>query len=416
MTARRASPQLGSARRLLNMAKGKETQTSGIDYTIVVNGVISKPPIPGTCYDHCMKVLVLQASALHLGFLGCYGNSWVATPHLDRLAEQAAVFDQHYARELSPQPPTEPMIVDLLHQHAIPAVWVSGTAMRSDNEGTALEHALEAALVSVEKLADQERWLSWVDLPSLHPPWDLPEDVAGRYLVSGADEEPWEPLLQPVLGPIDADDLELWERLRCTYAAAVGYLDSGVGVLCDELRQRGWLDDLFLVFTGDRGLALGEHGMVGDVRPWLHEEVVHLPLLVHQPRAAEGEGGRRCSALTQPGDLTTTLLDLFHLPADGLDGMSLLPLVHGTDEVVRETCLSHCRMAGCDEWAMRTTDWAFLLPDPSPSPSPSPQAATRGPQLYAKPEDRWEVNNLVQHHQELAEQMEKNCAAAARRR
>jgi arylsulfatase A-like enzyme len=349
-----------------------------------------------------MKVLVLQASALHLGFVGCYGNSWVATPYLDRLAAQAAVFDQHYAKELSQQPPAAPMIVDLMHQHGIPAAWVNGTTMQPDNEGTTLEHALEAALVSMEKLADQKRWLCWVNLPTLHPPWDLPEDLAGRYLGTGEDEDPWEPLLQPDLGPIDAGDLELWERLRCTYAAAVGYLDSGVGVLCDELRERGWLDDLSLVFTSDRGLALGEHGMVGDVRPWLHDEVVHLPLLIHQSSA---ECGRRSSALSQPMDLTATLLDLFHLPAGGFEGLSLLPLLQGDDVVLREACLSHCRMAGSEEWAMRTTDWAFLFP----------QSPPRGPQLYAKPEDRWEVNNLVQHHQELAELMEKNCTAAAGR-
>jgi hypothetical protein len=30
----------------------------------------------------------------------------------------------------------------------------------------------------------------------------------------------------------------------------------------------------------------------------------------------------------------------------------------------------------------------------------------RGPQLYFKPEDRFEVNNVVQHNAELAEEME----------
>ena len=44
-----------------------------------------------------MKIVVLEASALHLGFLGCYGNDWVATPNLDRLAAEGVVFDRHYA-------------------------------------------------------------------------------------------------------------------------------------------------------------------------------------------------------------------------------------------------------------------------------------------------------------------------------
>ena len=44
-----------------------------------------------------MKILVVEASAVHLGFVGCYGNEWVATPNLDRLAAESVVFDQHIA-------------------------------------------------------------------------------------------------------------------------------------------------------------------------------------------------------------------------------------------------------------------------------------------------------------------------------
>src|SRR5215831_6747752 len=44
-----------------------------------------------------MKVLVVNASALHLGYIGCYGNEWIETPNLDRLAAEGVVFDQHIA-------------------------------------------------------------------------------------------------------------------------------------------------------------------------------------------------------------------------------------------------------------------------------------------------------------------------------
>ena len=42
-----------------------------------------------------MKILVIEAFGLHVGYLGCYGNEWVATPHLDRLAVDGVVFDWH---------------------------------------------------------------------------------------------------------------------------------------------------------------------------------------------------------------------------------------------------------------------------------------------------------------------------------
>src|SRR5208282_2608836 len=56
-------------------------------------GEVSKQTLKSTD----MKVLVVVASGLHLGYLGCYGNLWIETPCLDRLAAEGIVFDQHYA-------------------------------------------------------------------------------------------------------------------------------------------------------------------------------------------------------------------------------------------------------------------------------------------------------------------------------
>jgi len=44
-----------------------------------------------------MKVLVLVASGLPAGYLGCYGNEWLPTPAIDGLAAGGIAFDQHYA-------------------------------------------------------------------------------------------------------------------------------------------------------------------------------------------------------------------------------------------------------------------------------------------------------------------------------
>ena len=49
------------------------------------------------------------------------------------------------------------------------------------------------------------------------------------------------------------------------------------------------------------------------------------------------------------------------------------------------------------EWALRSPEWAFLLPL---------HEAARTAQLYAKPDDRWELNNVLQHHPALAERLE----------
>src|SRR5271154_3606526 len=41
-----------------------------------------------------MNAISLVIDRLHVGYLGCYGNSWIATPNFDRLASDGFVFDQ----------------------------------------------------------------------------------------------------------------------------------------------------------------------------------------------------------------------------------------------------------------------------------------------------------------------------------
>jgi arylsulfatase A-like enzyme len=392
-----------------------------------------------------MKILVLNARALHLGYLGCYGNEWVATAALDRLAAEGVVFDQHYAdrpgdarscwtgRYHFPTPaPAEPPapapdLRTLLEARGVPFVHVTDPGPPTPG---AAERTLEAALDTLDHLGAAERWLVWVDLPSLQPPGQVAQEFLDRYFAQAADAEaepeeeeeleeevaedeaePLTPLTDVRSGPIDVKDLSLLERLQATYAAAVTQLDAAVGLLVEELGHRGLLDTLALVVTADQGLALGEHGIVGAYRPWLHDELIHLPLILRLP--GQAEAGLRISALTQPVDLLPTLLDLLGLPGPEAHGHSLLPLVRGEKEQVRDYACAGLELGEGLEWALRTAEWGFLLPLRTP-----PGDAPRGPQLYVKSDDRWEVNNVVQHHLEFAERLEQTLRAfveAARR-
>ena len=51
-----------------------------------------------------MNVIVVVCNSLHLGFLGAYGNGWIETPHLDRLAAEGVVFDHHFPENLTTLP------------------------------------------------------------------------------------------------------------------------------------------------------------------------------------------------------------------------------------------------------------------------------------------------------------------------
>jgi arylsulfatase A-like enzyme len=360
-----------------------------------------------------MKVLVVHAPGLHAGYLGCYGNEWVETPHLDRLAAEGIVFDQHYAD--CPGAP-ESLRTSWTGRYCFPLPGEDDTPPAGDRlsladtltaGGIAFIHAggakasvkgaIRTGLAALDRLTDRDRWLLWLDVPLLVPPWQVPDEFLERYFAEGPEEEaePLTPWTDPPAGPLDPADNTGLERLQNTYAAVVTHLDAEIGRQLEAAA-----DDVLVCVTADRGLALGEHGVVGECRSWLHEEVIHLPLIVRLPGRAEA--CRRVFALTQPADLFPTLLETFGVPVpEAAQGRSLWPLLSGKTEQVRAYACAGRRVADAVEWALRAPEWGFILPVSSAA-----EDRSNTPQLYVKPDDRWEVNNVVQHHLDLAEHLE----------
>ncbi len=57
-----------------------------------------------------MNFIVIVSDTLRRDFLGCYGNKWISTPHIDRFAEKAQIFDCAYSMSF----PTVPQRRDLM--------------------------------------------------------------------------------------------------------------------------------------------------------------------------------------------------------------------------------------------------------------------------------------------------------------
>jgi hypothetical protein len=407
-----------------------------------------------------MKALVLTARGLQAGLVAAYGNLWIDTPALDVLASQGVVFDQHFAgradaagarrewrdgryhlpttgddaddapspRPLSPGGRGEgvrgdDLIAALRARGVFTCLvvddgrpWPPGFDAGWDEvrRAASFPEAVEEARAALGRLAGRDDWLLWVDLGAPLPPWDAPEEFVAPYFQDepagdaeeeDADEgeeqefEPLQPLTAPADGPVDADDDALYFRLQSTYAGAVSYLDSGVGQILDALADLPPEQEPLVLFTTDHGLPLGEHGVVGLSRPWPHSEVVHLPLILRLPGG--DEAGRRVDALTQAADLAPTLADVFGVELQACQGHSLLSLAYGESERVRDYACSGLPSGDAIEWALRTPEWAFLLPNGTADGLPL------GPQLYVRPDDRREVNNVLHHHLELADGLEK---------
>lgn len=71
------------------------------------------------------------------------------------------------------------------------------------------------------------------------------------------------------------------------YDGSIAFLDAEIGRLFDELERRAVLENTYVIIGSDHGDELGEHGRWGHAAS-LHEEVVHVPLLIFGPGVPVG--------------------------------------------------------------------------------------------------------------------------------
>ncbi len=113
------------------------------------------------------------------------------------------------------------------------------------------------------------------------------------------------------------------------YYRCIEALDDYVGRLLKTLEEVGQLDNTIIVYAGDNGYFLGEHGRFEKMTP--HEESVRVPLLVRYPAAIKP--GTVSDAIVRNIDIAPTIYDLASLKGpDNLDGRSLRPLFDSSDK------------------------------------------------------------------------------------
>lgn len=120
---------------------------------------------------------------------------------------------------------------------------------------------------------------------------------------------------------------------RARYYASIAYMDEEFGRLLAALNKSGQRENTILVFAGDNGYSLGEHGLTGKAN--LYEKGgMHIPLTFAGPGIAKG----MTAAFAYMMDIFPTLCDLagVAIPSQ-LDGRSLRPVLVNPKKQSRET-------------------------------------------------------------------------------
>jgi arylsulfatase A-like enzyme len=386
------------------------------------------------------SAICLIVDRLHAGYLGCYGNAWIATPSFNRLAAESFVFDQalidsssleqlyrgYWCGAHALEPPAAAAQHSLLCRLATAGV---RTALVTDEplfvdgplagEVQELVHVAMPEMVGNAETLDDTRlaamfaavieWLAtaqspfclWVHVGCLGRAWDAPLECRNQYA------DPDEPLPPDLVVPprlLLATDYDPDELLGYSqaYAGQVSALDECLGGLLDWIAEQPWSASTLLAVAGARGLALGEHRRVGCWDEALGGELLHVPWFARLP---DGTGrAARSQALVQPGDLALTLAEWWQLPQPAPGGplaRSLLPLVRDEVAAVRDRI---CIVGASGQRAIRTPGWFLRWAGSVPVPGDDPAASHW---LYTKPDDRFEMNDVADRCPDIAEALQR---------
>ena len=301
------------------------------------------------------NVVLLSVDTLRADALGAWGNRRGLTPNLDKLAARSVRFSRAYSSGpcssssfmgmLSAQLPsrlrgltrdgdvfTLPPRVTTLPQrfaragyrtHALMPVvgnYLKGMERGFDVFDTTFRYAdkqANAALASLRRLsADKRPFLLWVHFVDPHYPYDA-----------------------------HAEFSSLGASPRDRYEAEVAFTDKQLRAVLEALSRPELARNTVVALFADHGEAFGEHGtrLHGNS---LHDEEIHVPLLLNVPGVAPARVQTPVSLL----DLGPTLMDLAGVAGGGrgTTGRSVAALLQPGMPKVRRTVVAE----GCKPGTM----------------------------------------------------------------
>jgi arylsulfatase A-like enzyme/Tfp pilus assembly protein PilF len=304
---------------------------------------VNKEPGPGR-----WNVLLITIDTLRPDRLGCYGNVRVKTPVIDGLAQRGALFSRGFAHTPETLPShtnillgTTPLVHGVhdnqnfivaeefltLAEHLKRYGYATGAFVGAfpldsrfgltqgfdvydDNYGTSgsqeFSYVERKAEVVVDKAlgwldSQKSPWFLWIHCFDPHQRYDPPEPFKTEYK----------------------------DRL---YDGEVAYVDHSLGRLLDDLKHKGLDDRTLIVFTGDHGESLGQHGE-STHGYFAYNSTLWVPLIIDLP----GIKPAKIDAFVSHIDIFPTVCEALEIerPAH-LQGLSLLPAMKGKKLPERE--------------------------------------------------------------------------------
>ncbi len=290
-----------------------------------------------------LNVILVTIDTLRADRLSSYGSRQVATPNMDRWAEEGVRF----TNAATTVPFTLPA-----HSSIMTGTYPPFHGVR-ENVGYSLDESLDtlagrlaaggwATGGFVSAFVLDSRWGIAQGFDTYFDNFDPAETSQGNL---GSVQRPGTETLAAAIDWLDEPRVEpffLWLHLydphdpytppepyksqyRHPYDAEVAYTDSLIGELRDSLAERGLLETSLIILTSDHGEGLGQH-QEGFHGFFIYDSSMRVPLIIRAPFG--GLAGKVIDEAVSHVDLLPTILEAVgqNVP-DEVQGSSLLPLI-----------------------------------------------------------------------------------------
>ncbi|MCJ8328392.1 MAG: sulfatase-like hydrolase/transferase, partial [Lentisphaeria bacterium] len=174
------------------------------------------------------------------------------------------------------------------------------------------------------------------------------------------------------------------------YYAMITHLDDEIGKVISALKESGQYENTIIVFAGDNGLALGQHGLMG--KQSMYEHSIRVPLIFSGPGIKQGQSDSYCYLL----DIYATLCELVGIETpDTVDGKSLINAINSDASIRDDLYFAYVN----SQRAVKDQRYKLI--------EYVCEGKNNMSQLFDLENDPWEMENLIDHpeHQERVKKL-----------
>jgi arylsulfatase A-like enzyme len=206
--------------------------------------------------------------------------------------------------------------------------------------------------------------------------------------------------------------LDVWPRTQdiakkhlSDYYAIITHLDAQIGRVINALKKTGQYENTIIVLSGDSGLGVGNHGLLGKQNVY-DEDGIHVPFIISGKIKGKG---RRIGAFSYIHDIYPTICDVAKIEIPkSVTGKSLLPVINKQKKQVRDYTYHAYRQ---HQRAYRKGEYKLIefvrAPDEAKKTKEKFISGTKTTLLFNFKIDPWETTNLafLPEYQELLTSM-----------